>query len=336
MTPVTTPGAPDSIRKSATSSAISSGTSTRSASHAGVSLDIARELSGVVRRCQLHSPPVVVAVVAADRVLTACRGRAISCPCLAMPPLVIAHRGASGTCPENTLAAFRHAVALGATMIELDVQLTRDGVVVVLHDDTLDRTTTGRGPLHLATLAEVERLDAGTWFDPRFAGERVPTLAAVLCEVPVRVNVELKSGDDDGLEARALEVVHAAGAGARVVWSSFDWNRLERLRRLDASAELAVLCHGTRRARALECVRRVGARALHVRNGATTGRWIVAGHAADLEVRVWTVNSLAHFARLTTAGADAVFTDFPERFLQPDRAPGRPIVSRASGRKGQS
>jgi len=279
---------------------------------------------------------VVESVVASRRVLTARRRIAIACDCLSMPPLVIAHRGASGTCPENTLAAFRQAVALGATMIELDVQLTRDGCVVVLHDDTLDRTTNGRGPLRRATLAEVERLDAGAWFDPRFAGEPVPTPAAVLCAVPVRVNVELKSGDDDGLEARALEVVHAAGASERVVWSSFDWARLERLRRLDASAEVAVLCHGTRRARALECVRRVRARALHVRNGALTWRWIDAGHAADLEVRVWTVNSQAHFARLEAAGADAVFTDFPERFLQPDRAPGRPIVSREPGRKGQS
>lgn len=253
-----------------------------------------------------------------------------------MPPLVIAHRGASGTCPENTLVSFRRAVELGSPMIELDVGLTRDDVVVVLHDDTLDRTTTGRGPLRAATFAEIEQLDAGAWFSPAFAGERVPTLAAVLEAVPISINVELKSGPDDGLEARALEAVRAAGASDRVVWSSFDWARLERLRRLDASANLAVLCARTRRSRVLDCVRRVGARGLHIRNGATAGAWIGAGHEMGVEVRVWTVNSLAHFARLGAAGADAVFTDFPERFLQPDRAPGRPIVPRASGRKGQS
>jgi glycerophosphoryl diester phosphodiesterase len=251
-------------------------------------------------------------------------------PLPVMLPRVIAHRGASGTCPENTLAAFRQAVAFGATMIELDVQLTRDDAVVVLHDDTLDRTTDGRGLLRRKTLADVRRLDAGAWFAPEFAGERVPTLAEVLRDVAVAINVELKSGADDGLEARALDLVQAAGAGGRVVWSSFDWPRLERLRRLDSSAEVAVLCARTRRARALDCVRRVGARALHVRNGADTPAWIAAGHDAGLLVRVWTVNSQAHFSRLASAGADAVFTDFPERFLQPVRAPGRPTVPRAT------
>src|SRR3990172_9877913 len=97
-----------------------------------------------------------------------------------MAPVVIAHRGASGSCPENTLAAFRRAAALGADMIELDVQLTRDGEVVVIHDWTLDRTTSGTGPVRACSLAELRRLDAGAWFDAAFAGERVPTLGEVL------------------------------------------------------------------------------------------------------------------------------------------------------------
>src|SRR4029077_5147965 len=97
-----------------------------------------------------------------------------------MEPLVIAHRGASGTCPENTLAGFRRAAELGAPMVELDVQLTRDGEGVVIHDVTLDRTTDGSGPVADHPRAEIERLDAGAWFGPTFRGERVPTLARVL------------------------------------------------------------------------------------------------------------------------------------------------------------
>ena len=94
--------------------------------------------------------------------------------------LAIAHRGASGYAPENTLAAFRRAVALGVSFIETDLQLTRDAHFVAIHDDTFDRTTTGRGAVQQMTLAEVRRLDAGSWFGSEFIGERVPTLSEIL------------------------------------------------------------------------------------------------------------------------------------------------------------
>src|SRR4029077_20617905 len=115
-------------------------------------------------------------------------------------------------------------------MIELDVQLTRDGEVVVIHDWTLDRTTDGSGAVRDASLVEIRRLDAGAWFGPEFRGERVPTLAEVLAATTVPVNVELKPVGDDGLEARALAAVAAAGAGERVIFSSFDAGSLARLR----------------------------------------------------------------------------------------------------------
>jgi glycerophosphoryl diester phosphodiesterase len=229
---------------------------------------------------------------------------------------VIAHRGASGTCPENTLPAFRRAVALGAPMIELDVQLTRDGHPVIIHDWTLERTTSGHGSVRSRTLEEIEALDAGRWFAPAFVGTRVPTLAAVLEAVPVRLNVELKSACDDGLERRVLETVEQAGALGRVIFSSFDPRSLVRLRALSRDAELAVLWAGTSVARAVTLAGRVGARSVHLRKAGRMPAAIAAGHAAGLAVRVWTVNVPADFARLTDAGADGVFTDYPERFLQ--------------------
>ena len=91
-------------------------------------------------------------------------------------PLVVAHRGGAGLAPENTLAAFRMALEVGADAIELDVRLTRDGRVAVIHDRTVDRTTGGRGPVGSYTLAELKALDAGSWFGPQYLGERVPTL----------------------------------------------------------------------------------------------------------------------------------------------------------------
>jgi glycerophosphoryl diester phosphodiesterase len=200
-------------------------------------------------------------------------------------------------------------------MIELDAQLTSDGAVVVLHDDTLERTTDGLGPLVVRTLAEVRRLDAGRWFDPAFAGERVPTLADVLAAVPITFNVELKGIRADDLEARALAVVEEAGALERVVFSSFEPKRLIGLRALTQRAALAVLWSGPKVGDALRLAERVGARALHVRNDRRGIAAIAAGLGAGLEVRVWTVNSPADLASLVDAGASGIFTDFPERFL---------------------
>lgn len=234
-----------------------------------------------------------------------------------MPPLVIAHRGASGSAPENTLAAFRRAAELGADMIELDVQLTRDGEVVVIHDATLERTTNGSGPVRERTLAELRRLDAGGWFATGFRGERVPTLREVLAAVPLAVNVELKPCGDDGLEARALSVVESAGALGRVVFSSFEDSALERLRVCSATATLAVLWEYAPIPEAVRRAERVAARALHLRKEAATPEALADLTAAGLAVRVWTVNEPADFDRLAAAGVDGIFSDFPERFLHP-------------------
>ena len=229
---------------------------------------------------------------------------------------VIAHRGASGSCPENTLPAFRRAVELGAHMIELDVQLTRDGHPVVIHDSTLRRTTTGRGAVRRRTLAEIAALDAGGWFASHFAGTSVPMLREVLAEVPIPINVELKAAGDDGLERRALEVVDEAGALERVIFSSFDAASLIRLRALTRHAELAVLWAGRSPAKAIALANRVRARSVHLRKGSWVPGAVAAAHAVDLAVRVWTVNAPTDFDFLTDAGVDGVFTDYPERFLR--------------------
>ena len=245
-------------------------------------------------------------------------------PCVMRAPLlltaavalVIAHRGASGTRPENTLVSFRHAEALGAHMVELDVQLSRDGAVVVIHDWTLSRTTSVRGRVATRTLAELEKLDAGAWFAPDYRGERIPTLQQVLDAITLPVNVELKARGEDGLEARAFDVVEAAGAGDRVVYSSFHPESLVRLRQRSPSAAIAVLTSERRLARALRLAGRVDATALHIRKDGVAPGEVRAAAAQGLEIRAWTVNDPEEFARLEEAGVSGVFTDFPERFLQ--------------------
>jgi glycerophosphoryl diester phosphodiesterase len=233
-------------------------------------------------------------------------------------PLVIAHRGASGTCPENTMAAFRRALEVGAHMIELDVQLTRDDAVVVLHDDTLDRTTTGLGPIGALTLARVRELDAGAWFGAAFRGERVPTLDEVLAAIPLPMNVELKPVGPVAipLVERTLAAVEAAGALDRIVFSSFDRAAVEALRAAAPAAVIGVLWSTDPVPAGLAFARRVGARALHLRKEAATPAAIAAAVGAGLETRVWTVNRQDEFARLVADGASGIFTDYPERFLQ--------------------
>ncbi len=201
-------------------------------------------------------------------------------------------------------------------MIELDVQLTRDREVVVVHDWTLGRCSNGRGRVASRTLAELRRLDVGSWFDPAFAGERMPTLAEVLDACGLPVNVELKARPRDGLEARALAVVRAASAENRVVFSSFQGESLVRLRRQSDDVAIAVLWPRRRLTAALRLAAGVRATALHIRKDAASPAEVAVALAAGLEVRAWTVNDPAEFVPLGAMGVRGVFTDFPERFLQ--------------------
>ena len=109
-------------------------------------------------------------------------------------PLIGAHRGGAAYAPENTLASFAEGLRRGADMLELDIHLSRDGELIVLHDHDLTRTTDGRGYVHQRTVADLQRLDAGSWFDPRFAGERIPTLEEVIAFVARRayLTIEVK------------------------------------------------------------------------------------------------------------------------------------------------
>jgi glycerophosphoryl diester phosphodiesterase len=235
--------------------------------------------------------------------------------------LGIAHRGASGRAPENTHAAFAAALALGARAIELDVQLSADGELVVIHDETLDRTTDGTGPVGDRTAAELVRLDAGAWFGPEYRGERIPRLADVLAQLgahpggPPLLNVEVKSARDHGaIEPKLAALVAAEDAAAWVVCSSFHWAMLRALRAAAPWARLGVLCDEDPRPRGLAVAAEVGAEAV-----IPGRRWVDAGvvaaaHARGYAVWVWTVNEPGEMRRLAALGVDAVFSDFPERF----------------------
>jgi glycerophosphoryl diester phosphodiesterase len=161
---------------------------------------------------------------------------------------VQAHRGASAIAPENTIAAFRAAAEAGAKWVELDVALSADGTLVVIHDDTVDRTSSGKGSLGELSAAQIGALDGGSWFDPRFAGERIPTLAqtiAALGELGLSANVEIKQHPHHQSLDQLVRAVQAdigqRSAGTRIMISSFDPEALKAMHALEPDLEMAML-----------------------------------------------------------------------------------------------
>lgn len=231
-------------------------------------------------------------------------------------PLVIAHRGASAIAPEGTRAAIRAAIRSGADAIELDVQLTREGRLVVFHDDRLERTTEGRGRLAAMTYAVLARLDAGSWFHPRFTGERILLAEEALRLIPRRVpvNLELKRTRRPAmLVSRVLSLLQRAARRHRVILSSFDPALLRRLS--GRGLALALICrHDPERAMAQAL--RLGCRAWHPTRALVTRRRIQRAHAAGLAVHIWTVNDPREARRLARWKVDGLFTDDPGRLLK--------------------
>ncbi len=237
------------------------------------------------------------------------------------PPPVIAHRGASASAPENTLAAFRRAAELGARWVEFDVKLTADGRPVVFHDDTLERTTDGAGRLAETSLADLADLDAGTWFDPDFAGALVPTLEEtldLLADMGLGANMELKP-----CPGRDVETARVGIDVARAMWpveapplliSSFSRPALRVAREMAPQWPRGLLLGGLtddwrQEAEAAE------AWSVHVDSTLIRARDVAEVVDAGYRVMVYTVNDPGRAANLWDWGIDGIFTDRPEVLL---------------------
>lgn len=217
------------------------------------------------------------------------------------------------------MAAFRRAVEMGARFIETDMHLTRDVRVVAIHDSTLDRTTSGKGLVHLQSLEEIRALDAGAWFGSRsagsFAGERVPTLDEILRfakEQDVIFYLEIKSDSAWGVEHAVVATLRDRGEAARVVILSFDPATLDSVYRLDETMMTGYLCEHPSNDLVERAVR-AGARQLVPRGDLVTPSLVEKAHHAGLQVVAWTINEPEQMRRLIAAGADGIMTDYPDR-----------------------
>ena len=221
-------------------------------------------------------------------------------------PLCIGHRGARGYKPENTLASFAHALALGCPWVELDVYAV-DGELLVIHDKSVDRTTNGSGLIRDMSLEELRRLDAGD-------GQKIPTLDEVVALIDQRcgINVELKGPDTVELVNRALARYVTAGweSGAFLV-SSFNHEALSRTGATYRRGALFPDLPDDWLARALA----LGAWSVNFEKKDVTAGLVATAHEADLKVLVYTVNEPADIRRIINTGADGIFSDFPDRVL---------------------
>lgn len=232
-------------------------------------------------------------------------------------PILLAHRGDLAHAPENTLPSFSQAIQKGADGVELDAKLTADGHVIVIHDATVDRTTNGNGKVSSFTLDAIRKLDAGTWFDARFAGTQVPLLEEVFETVgrDRLINIELTNYNTprDGLTQKVCELIKRRNNQEQIIFSSFFVSNLKIAAQVLPSVPRGLL--------AMPGLLGLWARsfgfmfgeyqALHPHISSVSREQIQRAHRIRRRVHVWTANSAEEVRRLKEWGADGIFTDDP-------------------------
>lgn len=232
---------------------------------------------------------------------------------------VLAHRGFSFAYPENTLAALQGALDIGADGLEFDIHFSKDGEMVVIHDEELDRTTNGSGFVVNHTLAQLKELDAGSWFAPEFASEKIPTLSEVLDLVTrfgksITLNVEIKSGimPYPDLELRAYELIEEYGLTAQTIFSSFNHFALQNLKQTYAQARIGILY--------MEGVvdpwlyaTHLQAEALHPFYLSIHQEIVTQSHRRGIAIHPFTIDEESDLHRLESWGVDAIITNRPDR-----------------------
>jgi glycerophosphoryl diester phosphodiesterase len=234
---------------------------------------------------------------------------------------VYAHRGFSGKYPENTMLAFQKAYDVGADGIELDVQMTKDGEIVVIHDERVDRTTDGIGYVKDFLYKQLRLLDAGSWFHDRFARQRIPALMEVLewvqdLDKEIMINIELKNNviDYPHLEEKVLNMIGQFQLENQVILSSFNIFSMLKARQLHPTIEIGTLFEGVNES-AVPRAKVVKAQAIHGDLPFVLSSEGKKAVAQGMQLRVYTVNDAKIIPMLQNAGVSALMTDFPNEFL---------------------
>jgi glycerophosphoryl diester phosphodiesterase len=254
--------------------------------------------------------------------------------------MVIAHRGGRSLGPESTLFTFQRAADIGVDVLELDIRSSKDGKLVIIHDDTVDRTTNGKGAVTSFTLTDLKKLDAGYRWSPdngrtypmRGKGLTVPTLAEVFAAFPkTRINIEIKETEPE-IPILLCQLILNHQKADHALVASFDASQLKRFRSqcpqvaTSVGAKEAFLFFGLQRAR-LESIYSPPAQAMQVpySYGSTrivNARFLNAAHARNMRVHVWTVNDLEQMRYLINLGVDGIMTDYPQRLLRLSKRDG--------------
>ncbi|MGM8214044.1 glycerophosphodiester phosphodiesterase [Bacillaceae bacterium W0354] len=229
---------------------------------------------------------------------------------------IFAHRGASKYAPENTMPAFKLAKKLGADGIELDVQLTKDDVPVIIHDENIRRTTNGTGFVQDYTLEQLKQLDAGYWFSRRFIETPIVSLQEFLdwfVTTNLLLNVELKTNviEYPLIEKYVLQLIHNYEVQDRTIISSFNPNSIKRVRELDPKINLAWLTKMPIR-KADEFMTEIGANQAHVKARLLSSKMVKHMIQHDIPLRVYTVNRLSTLRKCMRLQVDGIFTDVPD------------------------
>ncbi|MGX9292228.1 glycerophosphodiester phosphodiesterase [Bacillus sp. A015] len=229
---------------------------------------------------------------------------------------IIAHRGSSSAAPENTIAAFDLAVQQGADYIELDVQLTLDQHVAVIHDDTIDRTTDGSGLVKSYTLDQLKKLDAGSWFDERFANERIPTLQEILERYSQRIGIliEIKHPKRQiGIEKTVVDIINRFTYSRHIIVQSFDETALQRIKADAPSLRTAFIIKPSifKMTKRNLAVYSSFADCLNMKKTMINRWWIDRIHSFGMDVFIWTVKDQKTADRIKKYPIDGVVTDHP-------------------------
>ncbi|WP_163969929.1 glycerophosphodiester phosphodiesterase [Oceanobacillus halotolerans] len=233
---------------------------------------------------------------------------------------IIAHRGASKLAPENTMVAFKLAYQHGAEGIETDVQLTKDNVPILMHDEKINRTTNGEGFIKDLTYKQLQQYDAGKWFHRKFEGSMVPTLETFLKWIkdkPLYLNIELKNNKIDykHLESIVYEMVTHFKLQDHTILSSFNPNSIKRMKPFQKTMDIAFLTKkGSKNI--LDATKQLGASSLHMNHKYITENLVKQSHAKNLSVRAYTVNKANHMMTCFQTGCDGIFTDLPHKGMQ--------------------